>query len=925
MSAWTRGSGSVFVAQYNAAGACLVWNTPITVTSGYVSLERQVGSFVAVAGATQVDIWLQSTGAYGAAFDNVRMEKVNALGSDNWVENESMEYRPPSGPAYHWSLYNGVGYQCDNVGTGGWGDDGICLQIYGAPGTQSDAGQWWGQRIRVSPGESYSASLLMKTSAIKAYGPTGEWGGAYAQVAMYADDVTQYPSAFVDLTPRTSEDLFIQGDTDWTRYTARIDVPAGVTSLEIFAALYQAEGWVWIDHAGLERASDVATYGYDSTHTFRTIEDTTGKRRLESDFDSRGRATESRYGATRGVAATSTVTSNTYDGLDRLTKVESAQGSGLNIDAHYTYTDAGRLATVTDPLDHVTTMDYDSAGRLSQATSPGGLIAAMDYDGLGRLARTLRPRRSGEATVPLTQTTYDTVSRPTTTTFFSAGGVPVATDTLSYDKLSRVKDRVLAGDTAATAHADFDVLGRVSAWNTTGPSGDASGTTIYDLADLPTKTTWGALGTAAVIDNTYAKTNQWLSTKAFGTVWSFTTAVDGSVPSIVSALGASARDFDATRHLSAVHTRRTSGTTLSAFADHALTYDGRDRIWTATTNVTATGATSVDTYGYDAADRLSTWARTGTAADSASWTYRADGAMDTAVRAGVTTTFAYDTDDRLTSTVAGGVTTIYTNDDLGRRTSRVSPSQATTPTKTATYSYGASGMREKKAVASAGATSTTSFLYAGMQLMAERDSDGTLLRYLYGPGGVPLELSVTATSGVTTSFAYQLDHSGSVIGLTDSAGGVVATYAYDPWGNPTSVGGSNAWLAARQPLRYRGYYLDAETGLYYLPARFYDPAVARFLSADPAPPSAGDPGSRNRYVYCQDDPVNREDPTGEDPPGKAVTERGPWPSGVPPGLSPPGEPLRPDRPRPASPPRFARRARSVETGRRTLMSAPPPG
>ncbi|TDB39969.1 MAG: hypothetical protein D9V44_01305 [Actinobacteria bacterium] len=47
-------------------------------------------------------------------------------------------------------------------------------------------------------------------------------------------------------------------------------------------------------------------------------------------------------------------------------------------------------------------------------------------------------------------------------------------------------------------------------------------------------------------------------------------------------------------------------------------------------------------------------------------------------------------------------------------------------------------------------------------------------------------------------------------------------------------------IAARNPLRYRSYYLDAETGLYYMPARYYDPATARFLSVDPAAPSAGD-------------------------------------------------------------------------------------
>lgn len=62
---------------------------------------------------------------------------------------------------------------------------------------------------------------------------------------------------------------------------------------------------------------------------------------------------------------------------------------------------------------------------------------------------------------------------------------------------------------------------------------------------------------------------------------------------------------------------------------------------------------------------------------------------------------------------------------------------------------------------------------------------------------------------------------------------------------------------------YRAYYHDTATGHYYLPARYYDPDTMRFLSPDPAPPSAGDPLSLNRYAYCVGGPVDMSDPTGE--------------------------------------------------------------
>ena len=96
--------------------------------------------------------------------------------------------------------------------------------------------------------------------------------------------------------------------------------------------------------------------------------------------------------------------------------------------------------------------------------------------------------------------------------------------------------------------------------------------------------------------------------------------------------------------------------------------------------------------------------------------------------------------------------------------------------------------------------------------------------------------------------------------MTDEDGDEVARYAYDPYGG--LVGMSGDPIATRNPLRYRGYYYDNETQLYYLPARYYNPDTGRFLSVDPAPPSAGDPTSLNGYAYCVGDPVQFADPDG---------------------------------------------------------------
>lgn len=88
-------------------------------------------------------------------------------------------------------------------------------------------------------------------------------------------------------------------------------------------------------------------------------------------------------------------------------------------------------------------------------------------------------------------------------------------------------------------------------------------------------------------------------------------------------------------------------------------------------------------------------------------------------------------------------------------------------------------------------------------------------------------------------------------------------YYYDAWGNHT-VSGSNLTLANLNPFRYRGYYYDTETGLYYLQTRYYDPEVGRFLNRDSV--SYADPATingLNLYAYCLNNPVEYVDPTGE--------------------------------------------------------------
>ena len=94
----------------------------------------------------------------------------------------------------------------------------------------------------------------------------------------------------------------------------------------------------------------------------------------------------------------------------------------------------------------------------------------------------------------------------------------------------------------------------------------------------------------------------------------------------------------------------------------------------------------------------------------------------------------------------------------------------------------------------------------------------------------------------------------------------MVSYTYDPWGAPMSVSGSmSATLGAVNPLRYRGYVYDSETGLYYLSSRYYNPVWGRFINADGYASTGQGFTGDNMFAYCNDNPVNYKDSEGTEP------------------------------------------------------------
>ena len=159
-------------------------------------------------------------------------------------------------------------------------------------------------------------------------------------------------------------------------------------------------------------------------------------------------------------------------------------------------------------------------------------------------------------------------------------------------------------------------------------------------------------------------------------------------------------------------------------------------------------------------------------------------------------------------------------------------------------------------------TEEHSYIYAGGMLLRETITSGNTTRTLdfrYDNVGYPYAL-IYNNGSTTATYYYITNLQGDVMYLVDSNGNQVAAYTYDPYGKILSAYGS---MAEINPLRYRGYYYDAETGFYYLQSRYYDPNTCRFINADSYASTGQSYLGYNMFAYCGNNPVERTDADGE--------------------------------------------------------------
>lgn len=228
--------------------------------------------------------------------------------------------------------------------------------------------------------------------------------------------------------------------------------------------------------------------------------------------------------------------------------------------------------------------------------------------------------------------------------------------------------------------------------------------------------------------------------------------------------------------------------------------------------------------------------------DGAIISYRYEEGTDRLVAFG-DETFAYD--GMGNPTTYKGMTCAW---EKGRQLKSITDEEG----NTVTYTYDVNGLRTSKTIGD----ETTSYIYESGRLL-RKELGSEVMMFLYGVEGVMGFM----INGIC--YLYRKNLFGDVTEIYVESGQVVGRYSYTAFGECT-VEIDEQGIATKNPIRYRGYCYDEETGLYYLKSRYYDPEIGRFITIDSISYlNAESINGLNLYAYCGNNPVMRTDATGK--------------------------------------------------------------
>ena len=190
--------------------------------------------------------------------------------------------------------------------------------------------------------------------------------------------------------------------------------------------------------------------------------------------------------------------------------------------------------------------------------------------------------------------------------------------------------------------------------------------------------------------------------------------------------------------------------------------------------------------------------------------------------------------------------------DLGRR---LMSAENTASGLDNSYTYDSDGLRLTKTVGDV----QHKYVWQGSRLVSENWA-GQELEFFYDESGSPYAFSYKASAtAAPVMYYYVTNLQGDVVNILDAGGNIKASYTYNAWGEILSATGD---MADINPLRYRGYYFDSDTGLYYLKSRYYDPQLCRFINSDEYASTGQGILGINMFAYCLNNPANYIDSEG---------------------------------------------------------------
>jgi RHS repeat-associated protein len=612
----------------------------------------------------------------------------------------------------------------------------------------------------------------------------------------------------------------------------------------------------------------VSTIGYDADGQRISMTDGTGTSTWS--YDSLHRLTSTTNGAGQTVGYG-------YDLGGRLTAI-AYPGSTGTVTRHYD--DANRLDWIQDWATRQTSFGYDENSNLVTQTYPNGTSETTTVDRANRVMG-IADAPISQPNSPFVQFTYGRDGGDLVTSVTSTG-VPSDNHAWGYNQLNQlasVDANAYGYDTADNLirrldgmAQGYDVANEVRAAATSitliGTASAGNSNTSSLTLTLPA----GKAANDQIIVAVTLPNNKSVTTPTGYTVVGTYTSGNGASAAKVVIFRRTAAAGDTSVTLSFGQTFAKSAT-LALYRNVSTT----SPVDVTPTSAGTSGGTSVTAPSVTTVTQLDQLLMvTGANGASGTWTaptgmtrrvQQAGGTTDNAImdqalnQAGATGTrqATHSTSTNLVGVLLAlkPVPTVYTYDSQGNRTTATPPIGAATTLgydqgnrltsfaasgTTATYTYNGDGLRASKTV-NATPTSYTWDLANNLPLLlAEGTTD-----YIYGPGELPLE----QVSGSSVLY-YHHDQLGSTRALTDTGGSVVATYSYDPYGKVTGSTGS-----ATNPFGYASEYKDAESGLVYLRARYYDPVTSQLLSQDPLTGATGSP-----YGYVSGNPLNSTDPSG---------------------------------------------------------------